>query len=160
MSEDGIERPAAARAKAVAEAAAGADRRPNDSTRPRTPAQARGEHAEALAAEFLAGRGLRIVARNFRVKGGELDLVAEEGRTLVFVEVRLRSNPRFGGAGESITATKRRRVILAARCFLSTRRNYADRACRFDCVLLNGLIGADTQGSGRIEWIRDAFPAE
>jgi putative endonuclease len=156
VSEDGIERPAAACAKATA----GADRRPNDSTRPRTAAQASGEHAEALAAEFLAGRGLRIVARNFRVKGGELDLVAEDGRTLVFVEVRLRSNARFGGAGESITATKRRRVVLAARCFLASRKDYADRACRFDCVLLNGLNSADEPVSSRIEWIRDAFPAE
>lgn len=157
MSENGIERPAAARGKAKS----AADRRPNDSTRPRTPAQTSGARAELLAAEFLASRGLRIVARNFRVKGGELDLVAEDGRSLVFIEVRLRSSPRFGGAGESITAAKRRRVILAARCFLAGRKNYADRACRFDCVLLNGLTGASgAEAPDSIEWIRDAFPAE
>lgn len=119
----------------------------NDSTR-------RGSAAEALAARHLESRGLRVVARNFRCRGGELDLVCRDGAALVFVEVRLRSRADFGGAGESITASKRARVVLAARHYLAAHPADAGRDCRFDCVLL-----ADAQGKG-IDWIRNAFAAD
>jgi len=111
----------------------------------------RGNAAEQLAADYLAARGLRVVARNYRVRGGEVDLVCEDGRTLVFVEVRLRANDRFGGAGASITATKRRRLILAARHYLAGK---PDRPCRFDAVLLDRL------DARHVEWIADAFGAD
>ena len=75
----------------------------------------RGAAAEALAAEYLSARGLAIVARNYRCRGGEIDLIARDGDTLVFVEVRLRSSTAFGGAAAGITAAKRRRIALAAR---------------------------------------------
>lgn len=112
-----------------------------------------GAHAEAQAAAFLASRGLRVEARNFRVRGGEIDLVCRDGATLVFVEVRLRRNASYGGAAASITASKQRRLILAARHYLA---RMPDTPCRFDCVLLSGLGDTD---SG-IEWIRDAFSAD
>ena len=67
---------------------------------------ATGPRAEALAADYLARRGLTIVGRNFRTRFGEIDLIARDGRTLVFVEVRLRRSLRFGGAVESITGKK------------------------------------------------------
>lgn len=108
----------------------------------------RGREAEALAARHLEGHGLRVVQRNFRVRGGEIDLICRDGRTLVFVEVRLRSRSDFGGAGASITATKRRRIILAAQHYLAGK---ADCDCRFDCVLID---------SGKLEWIRHAFAAD
>jgi len=108
----------------------------------------RGREAEALAARHLEGHGLRVVERNFRVRGGEIDLICRDGRTLVFVEVRLRSRNDFGGAGASITATKRRRIILAAQHFLAGK---ADCDCRFDCVLIDGE---------RLEWLRHAFTAD
>ena len=111
----------------------------------------RGSAAEQLAADYLAARGLRVIARNYRVRGGEVDLVCEDGRTLVFVEVRLRTNDRFGGAGASITAAKRRRLILAARNYLAGK---VETPCRFDAVLLDRL------DAGHIEWIRDAFAAD
>ena len=107
-----------------------------------------GVRAEELCAELLRKAGLRILARNWRCRHGEIDLVAEEGRTLVFAEVRLRQDGRFGGAAESITAAKRSRLLAAARLYLS-RRPEAD--CRFDVLLLDGLE------AGRIQWIRDAF---
>lgn len=110
-----------------------------------------GRQAENLAARFLAGRGLTVVARNFRVRGGEIDLVCRDGATTVFVEVRLRRNPGFGGAAASITTEKRRRIILAARHWLAGR---PPGDCRFDCVLLAGLDAA------AIEWIRDAFAVD
>lgn len=113
-----------------------------------------GAAAEALAARHLERHGLTIIARNVRCRGGEVDLIADDGRSLVFVEVRLRKNGRFGGAAASITASKQRRVILAAQHWLAgDGRRHANRACRFDAILLDGLDAA------RIDWIRGAFDA-
>ena len=111
----------------------------------------RGREAEALAARYLEGYGQRVLARNFLVRGGEIDLICQDGKTLVFVEVRLRSRNDFGGAGASITATKRRRIILAARHYLAGK---PECDCRFDCVLLDAL------DEKRIEWIKNAFSAD
>ncbi|MCL2075571.1 MAG: YraN family protein [Betaproteobacteria bacterium] len=114
-----------------------------------------GMKAEALAADFLRARGLRIIARNFRIRGGEIDLIAEEKTrdVIVFVEVRLRRSQRFGGASASIIARKRRRIILAARHWLA-RHGSKRQACRFDCVLLDRLESAG------IEWVKHAFRAD
>jgi len=108
----------------------------------------RGREAETLAAQYLTRHGLRIVARNFRIRGGEIDLICRDGRTLVFVEVRLRSRGDFGGAAASITPDKQRRIILAARHYLAGQ---SDCDCRFDCVLLDGQ---------RLEWLKNAFSAD
>ena len=113
-----------------------------------TPAQSAGGHAEDRAEAFLAGKGLAIVERNYRTRLGEIDLIAREGATLLFVEVRLRTGARFGGAAASITARKQRRIVAAARQFLM--RFARPPACRFDVVALDG----DTP-----EWIRGAFDA-
>lgn len=109
---------------------------------------ARGREAEALAARHLEGCGLRLVERNFRVRGGEIDLICRDGKVLVFVEVRQRSRSDFGGAGASITAGKRRRLVLAARHYLLGK---PECDCRFDCVLID---------NGQLEWIRNAFAAD
>ena len=69
-----------------------------------------GEMAEQVAAEFLAGRGLKLIERNYRCRFGEIDLIMRHGPTLVFVEVRYRRNDSFGGAVESITAAKREKL--------------------------------------------------
>ena len=111
-----------------------------------------GKLAEELAARFLQKRGLLVVERNFRCRGGEIDLVCRDGRVLVFVEVRLRRNANYGGAGASITASKQRRIILAAQHFLAAHAK-ADSDCRFDCILL------DANTENNIEWISDAFAA-
>ncbi|HNB06587.1 MAG TPA: YraN family protein, partial [Thauera aminoaromatica] len=119
-----------------------------------TPAQARGAAAEALAAEHLAAHGLRVIARNVRCRGGEVDLVCLDRSHVVFVEVRLRRNNRFGGAAESITAAKQRRVLIAAQWWLGgAGRRFRDAACRFDAVLLDALDPA------RIIWLPGAFDA-
>ena len=111
-------------------------------------AQSRGAAGEQLAADYLQGRGLTLIERNFRVRGGEIDLICRDGKALVFVEVRLRGRGDFGGAGASITASKRQRIILAARHYLAGK---ADCDCRFDCVLIDG---------DQLQWIRDAFAAD
>jgi len=108
-----------------------------------------GARAEALAAEFLAARGVTIVERNFRRRCGELDLVARDGDTLVFVEVRLRTRRDFGGAAASITAAKRSRMAAAAGLYLARLRHTPP--CRFDAVLLDAL------DSDRIEWLKDVM---
>lgn len=107
-----------------------------------------GDAGEAAAAQYLTARGLRILARNFRVKGGELDLVCQDGHTTVFVEVRRRASADFGGAVWSITPAKQQRLILAARHWLA---RHGEGDCRFDCVLINGE---------RLEWISNAFSAD
>jgi putative endonuclease len=111
----------------------------------------RGNEAEVLAAAYLEHHGLTVIERNFRVRGGEVDLICRDGKVLVFVEVRLRSSSRFGGAAASITAEKQRRVVLAARHYLAGKPH---PACRFDCVLLDALDPA------RIEWLKNAFEAD
>ena len=105
-----------------------------------------GSRAEDLCAELLRRAGLRLVERNWRCRHGEIDLIAEDGDTLVFAEVRMRNGPGiFGGAAESVTAAKRSRLVAAARLYLTRR---PQSACRFDVFLVDGR---------RLQWIRDAF---
>jgi len=106
-----------------------------------------GARAEDLCAQLLQGAGLRLLARNWRCRHGEIDIIAEEGGTLVFAEVRMRSSSGFGGAAESVTAAKRARLLAAARLYLSGR---AETPARFDVFLVDGA-------AARVEWIRDAF---
>ena len=95
----------------------------------------------------MRASGLVLVERNWRCRLGEIDLIAEERGVLVFAEVRMRRAFGYGGAGESVTAAKRARLVAAARLYL-TRRPQAQ--CRFDVFLVDGP-------AGDIKWIRDAF---
>ena len=113
----------------------------------RTRAQRSGGEAEEAAALLLAREGLAIVARNYRTRMGEIDLVARDGATLVFVEVRRRTGARFGGAAESVDFRKRSSIEAAARHFLA--RLAHEPPCRFDVVTLDG----DNCAS----WLRGAF---
>ena len=117
----------------------------------RTDKQLAGDAAESLAIALIERAGLRVLERNYRVRGGEIDCVALDGDTLVFVEVRFRKNQRFGGAAASIDQRKQQRIIHAAQIYLMKNARQANRACRFDCVVLDAL---DAEAS---EWIKDAF---
>jgi putative endonuclease len=108
---------------------------------------------EEIAARFLLEHGLTILDRNVRLPGGEIDLVAEEGSVLVFVEVRRRTGASLGTAAESVTARKRARVVKAARRWLARRPRSASREIRFDVVALDGEPPA-------VSWIHGAFEAE
>jgi putative endonuclease len=112
----------------------------------RTAAQSSGASAEQSAENCLVRAGLEIVARNYRTRFGEIDLVARDGETLVFVEVRMRSSERFGGAAASIDSHKRSRIVSAAHQFLS--RLGRNPPCRFDVVTVDG---------GSPTWMRAAF---
>ena len=107
----------------------------------------RGREAEALAATFLESKGLTVVARNYRSRFGEIDSIARDGTTLVFVEVRERKSNTYGGAAASITANKQKKLARTALAYLGNAGT--PPACRFDAVLITG--------QGRIEWLRDAF---
>jgi len=119
-----------------------------------SPSQAAGRKAEDLACDHLRARGLTCLARNFRCRQGEIDLVMKEGDTIVFVEVRARRGTRFGSAEESIDWRKQRKIVATARHFLHIRRLYSC-AARFDVITLSG-----NEDRTRIRWIRDAFTAE
>lgn len=108
-----------------------------------------GAEAEDHALRALQRQGLKLVARNARFRGGELDLVMLEGNTLVVVEVRLRTNPHYGSAAESVDRRKQQRIILAAQLFLAAHPEHAQRALRFDVVTLDG--------AGQLDWIKAAF---
>jgi len=106
-----------------------------------------GADAESLAADYLVAQGLTIVARNVRSRFGEIDIVARDGGTLVFVEVRLRRGQAFGGAAVSITRAKQAKLVAAARIYLANLRR--EPPCRFDAVLFDRLDPA------RATWQRD-----
>ena len=107
-----------------------------------------GNLAEERAAQFLQRQGYRVLERNFTCRVGEVDIVAEDGDVLCFVEVRSRATSRYGDAAESITALKRHRIALAARFYLM-RRRIDERACRFDVVTIDG--------NAEPKLLRDAF---
>jgi putative endonuclease len=113
-----------------------------------------GSEGERAAAEFLEARGYRILDRNYRTRLGEIDLVAEEGRILVFVEVKVRLNDRFGGPAAAITSAKQARIARLAQQYVMSRR-LGERPCRFDVVL---IWGGDPK-TRRIELLPGAFDA-
>lgn len=106
-----------------------------------------GQSAEARAEAFLKTQGLKLVARNWRCRFGEIDLVMQDGTTLVFIEVRLRSRSDFGGAAASVTPAKQKKLLAAARQYLAALKTLPP--CRFDVIALD----RDTAP----EWIRNAF---
>ena len=115
---------------------------------PSSGAVAEGKAGEDRALIFLRRQGLKLVERNFRCRSGEIDLIMQDGKEIVFVEVRKRRNSQYGGAAASVTAAKRKRLILAASVFLQSCRGLP--ACRFDIV----AIEADS-----LSWLKNAFEA-
>jgi putative endonuclease len=113
--------------------------------------RARGAAAEDAAESYLRTQGYRIVERNVASKLGEIDLVALDGETLCFVEVKARTSAEYGLAIEAVDRRKRRRIARTAAMFLA--KNRSQRACRFD------VLGLDRQadGSWRFTLVRDAF---
>lgn len=111
-----------------------------------------GQDAEKRALAHLSQQGLRLLARNWRCRLGELDLVMLDGDTVVFIEVRYRSQMTWGSALESVNTRKQHKVIKAAQLFLLQENKLAKRPCRFDVV----AIDANTQPEDLV-WIRNAF---
>ena len=114
-----------------------------------------GEHAEKLAEGFLHKKGLTTLTRNFRCRFGEIDLVMQDGETIVFVEVRFRSNNKFGGPLASITDAKRKRLLTTTQFYLQKNSRLLNRNQRFDVI---GIVGQADRAT-KIEWIKNAIEA-
>lgn len=111
-----------------------------------------GRDGEAAALTHLKRAGLKLIARNYRCKAGEIDLVMLDGATLALIEVRYRSTLGFGGAAASVTWRKQRRFIFAAQHLLLTRADLRRYPARFDVVAItSGATGTN------VEWIKAAF---
>ena len=102
--------------------------------------QALGRIGEDLAAGALVARGYAILERRFTTERGDIDIIAEDAGTLVFVEVRARATAEFGHAAESVTDAKKRQVARLAREYLALRK-ITNRPCRFDVVAIDGALG-------------------
>ena len=112
-----------------------------------------GREAEAYALQHLQQHGLQLIAQNWSCKRGELDLVMLDGDTVVFVEVRYRRHSAWGGAIESVDFRKQQKVVLAAQLFLQKETRWADSACRFDVVAVEGAAYCGSP----LNWIKHAF---
>ena len=116
-----------------------------------------GDDYERRAAAWLAGRcGMQVLARNFRARTGEIDIVARDGDCLAFIEVRGRTHPGYAGAAESIDRRKQQRLLRTAEIYLQSHPRWAGSPCRFDVIAFEPR----QSGAGdEIHWIRSAFTA-
>ncbi len=112
----------------------------------------KGSRFEARAENVLHQAGLGTLLRNYRSRFGEIDLIMEDGPTLVFVEVRYRRYPTQGGAAASVGPRKRQRLLRTASLFLAEHSRHAQRPCRFDVVSFDG-----PENEARLQWHRAAF---
>lgn len=118
-----------------------------------------GAEGEAIAASYLAAQGCRIVARNYRYHRNEIDIIALDGETLCFIEVKTRASLDKGHPAESVTAKKRKEIIRAASGYLATRPD-PWISCRFDVIAIHALrLDERTILDYRIELIKNAFMA-
>lgn len=111
-----------------------------------------GTAGESAALNHLRDQGLQLVARNYRCKAGEIDLIMLDGPTLALIEVRYRASNAFGGAAASVTWRKQQRIINAARHLLVKRADLRRYPARFDVVAVS-----PGPGGLCVEWIRAAF---
>ncbi len=112
-----------------------------------------GQFGENLAARHLAENGYRIVETNYKNRFGEIDLIAMDGETIVFVEVKSRRSGTFGTAGASVSKAKQRKISMTALGYLKSKNGIQQKA-RFDVVAING---SDAHPEGRIKVIKNAF---
>lgn len=110
-----------------------------------------GKQAEQLAFQFLLTKGFQPVARNFRCRGGEIDLIMLDRACLAFVEVRYRASASFAQPGHTVDRSKQRKIIRTAAMFLARNRRFSAHTMRFDVIAIEGA------NNPRIDYIGDAF---
>lgn len=109
---------------------------------------------EQMAKEYLQRNKLKHICENFNCKVGEVDLIMQQGNTLVFVEVKQRANKHFGGALAAVTHKKQQRIIKSAMFYCQKEKiNFEQQACRFDVVAITG-----DKPPYEIQWVKNAFP--
>ena len=114
-----------------------------------------GQRSEIFARTFLEDQGLKILDTNFRIRLGEIDIIAQDCEDLVFTEVRFRSGTSHGGARESVSIKKRQRLIKAAQVWLQKNPLYQNHYCRFDLIAIERLIDIE-----HTTWEKNAFQLE
>lgn len=114
-----------------------------------TSRQRTGDEGEQRALLYLQQKGMTLIERNFLCKGGEIDLVMQDDKGLVFVEVRSRNSSQFGGALASVTPAKQRRMVIAAQVFLQAYKR--PPACRFDLICIQ---------NGELDWLQDVITGQ
>ncbi len=111
-----------------------------------------GSQWEKTAETFLCARGLKPLQRNFTSRFGEIDLIMEDDKTVVFVEVKYRVNKSHGSGADAVTLHKQRRISLTAAWFLAMNPARAEQYCRFDVISID-----PGKGDEGITWIKSAF---
>lgn len=111
-----------------------------------------GNKGEDLAVQFLKRKGIKIIDRSYRVKAGEIDIIAKDRQTYCFIEVKSRSGDKFGTALEAVDRKKKERMTRAALWYLQSHR-LTEHPCRFDVV----AIQSDGAEEPKIEWLQNAF---
>ena len=111
---------------------------------------AKGQRVEQLAEQYLCQQGLKALQRNYQIRGGELDLIMQDGKVLVFVEVRYRKQSSHGSGADSITATKMQRLRRTAEHFLQHHYGSQVPDCRFDVISASGDPVV-------FDWLQNAF---
>ena len=113
-----------------------------------------GRDAESHACDYLLAQGLSLLTRNFSSRRGEIDLIMDDGQSLVFIEVRYRRHDAYGSGAESVDRRKQARLTACAQHYLQENPAASQRPCRFDVVAISGA-----GDKPEIHWIRDAFPS-
>lgn len=114
-----------------------------------------GRHWERLAAEHVVRAGLEIIERNYTCRFGEIDLIGLDRKVLVIIEVKARSESRFGTAVESVDGRKQQKILNAARHYLMRNPKRAALPLRFDVIGIDAIDSARP----RLNWVRNAFDA-
>ena len=112
-----------------------------------------GDAAETIALNFLKAKGLRFITRNFKTKLGEIDLIFQDAKHLIFIEIKARKSHQYGHPAEFVNFAKQKKIIRTAMIFLQKNKVFSDIQCRFDVITLS------TQDPTDIHWIQDAFQA-
>ena len=110
-----------------------------------------GNYGEDVASRYLSRNGYKILQKNFRTKFGEIDIIAKEENTIVFIEVKTRENDKFVSPFAAINKNKQEHIIKASLCYLKNKRLFEKVKCRFDVV---SVLSNDYN---KIELVKDAF---
>ena len=121
-----------------------------------------GQNAEAFAVTFLQQSGLKLLIQNYSSPFGEIDIIAQENNTLIFVEVRLRTHTRYGTGFESVNLSKQKKIIKTAQFYLQQEKIFDNLPCRFDIVSLQAAPDLTLTIDEQIPpvWIKNAFQTE
>lgn len=112
-----------------------------------------GKYGEDIVSNYISKNGMSIVKRNYSCKSGEIDIIASQGDTIVFIEVKTRTSEKYGRPSQAVSVSKQRKLIKTALMFM-TQKNLFDYSCRFDVVEVN--VDKETK-SYNITYIKDAF---